>query len=414
MAVLDVEKIKKDFPILKRKMHGKRLVYLDSAATSQKPKQVLEAMNDFYENRNANVHRGIYEIAEEADAAYMESKELVAKFIGAESYKNIVYADSTTKALNEVARAWGDANVEKGDHILITQMEHHSNLVPWQELAKRRGATLDYAKLKDIEFVDMEDFKQKLELEPKIVSVAHVSNVLGTINDVKEMTRLAHKAGAVVVIDAAQSVPHMPVDVKEIDCDFLAFSGHKMLGPFGIGVLYGKEEALDAMPPFYFGGEMIRTVTFKGATWNELPWKFEAGTQNAAEAVGLGAAIKYLNAIGMANVRKHEAKLTAYALEKFEDAGAKVYGPGKEDIEKKGGVIAFSIAGAHPHDIAQIFDSEGIAIRAGHHCAMPLVTEIITESAVARASLYIYNDEADVDAAAAAIPKVREVLRIRN
>lgn len=409
---LDVERIRKDFPILATTMNGKPLVYLDNASTSQKPRQVISAVSRHYKKNNANIHRGIYKIAEEATAQYMKSKELAAKFIGAKSYRSIVYTRNTTESINAVARAWGDANVQSGDHILITEMEHHSDMIPWQLLAKRKGAVLDYVKLKDMKFLDMESYMAKLEAKPKIVAFAHVSNVLGTINEAKELTKLAHEAGATVLVDAAQSVPHMPVSVKDIDCDFMAFSSHKMLGPSGVGVLYGKEDILEAMPPFQGGGEMVRSVDFQESTWDELPMKFEAGTQNIEGAIGFGVAIKYLKKIGMENVREHEKQLTLYALEKLSDIGAKVYGPEREEIEKRAGVIAFSIKGAHAHDIAQVFDSEGIAIRSGHHCAMPLVTKVLMEPALPRISFYIYNTEQEVDKVVAAIGKAREVLKI--
>ncbi len=414
MASLDVEKIRKDFPILKTTMNGKPLVYLDSAATSQKPRQVINAVAKHYKKTNANIHRGIYKLAEDATEQYIKTKELTAKFIGAESYRSIVYLRSTTEAINAVARAWGDANVERGDHILITEMEHHSNIVPWQLLAKRRGATLDYVKLEGSKFIDMDDYRAKLQSRPKMVAFTHVSNVLGTINDVEEMTRMAHEVDSTVLVDAAQSVPHMPVNVKDMHAEFVAFSSHKMLGPSGVGVLYGREEVLEEMPPFHAGGDMIRSVDFQESTWNELPWKFEAGTQNIEGAIGFGAAIKYLKKLGMENVREHEKTLTKYALEKLAGSGVKAFGPGVEEIEKKAGVIAFSMPGAHAHDIAQVFDNEGIAVRSGHHCAMPLVTKVLMQPAVPRMSFYIYNNEEEVDKAVAAISKVREVLKIKN
>ncbi|MDE1855412.1 MAG: cysteine desulfurase [Candidatus Micrarchaeota archaeon] len=409
---LDVEKVRRDFPILNTVTNGKPLVYLDSAATSQKPRQVINAVSKHYRKNNANIHRGIYKLAEEATAQYIKSKEIVAKFIGTEGYRSIIYFRSTTEAINAVARAWGDVNVGKGDHILITEMEHHSNIVPWQMLAKRKGAILDYAKLSEGKFIDHQDFISKLALKPKMVAFTHVSNVLGTINMAKEMTKLAHEAGAAVLIDAAQSVPHMPVDVRDIDADFFAFSGHKMLGPSGIGVLYGQEEVLEGMEPFHGGGDMIRSVDFQESTWNELPWKFEAGTQNIEGAIGLAAAVKYLKKLGMENVREHEKALTRYALEKLGQAGVTTYGPGIEDIERRAGVISFSMKGAHAHDIAQVLDSEGVAIRSGHHCAMPLVTKVLGEPAVPRMSFYIYNTQAEIDTAVAALGKVREVLKI--
>ncbi len=413
---LDVESIRKDFPILSTTSHGKPLVYLDSAATSQKPVQVINAVSEYYRNYNANIHRGIYEISVKATEEYERSKELAAKFINAGSYRSIVYNRNTTEAINTVAIAWGEANIGKGDHILITQMEHHSNIVPWQLLAKRRGAILDYAPLdKENRFIDMEGLKELLERGPKMVSFTHVSNVLGTINDAKEITALAHKAGARVLVDGAQAVPHMKVDVREIDCDFYAFSSHKMLGPAGTGVLYGKEELLEEMPPFLGGGEMIRSVGFDGATWNDIPWKFEAGTQNTESAIGLAAAMEYLGRIGMDEVRRHEEVLTRYALERLQDtSGVETYGPEGNDLKRKGGVIAFNVKGAHPHDVASIFDREGIAIRAGHHCAMPLVTKMLNEPAVARASFYIYTSEGEIDRMVQAVSRVKEVLHLNR
>ena len=407
--MFDVDEIRKDFPILQTKMNGKPLVYLDSAATSQKPIQVIQAIVDYYKTFNANIHRGIYAISEKATEAYTESKEKVAKFINAGSYRNIVYYRSTTEAINIVARSWGEQNLKQGDHVLITEMEHHSNMVPWQMLARRKGVVLDYVKLKGSAYIDMDDLNEKLSLKPKLVAFTHVSNVLGTINDAKQITKMAHEEGATVLIDGAQSVPHMPIDVKSIDCDFLAFSGHKMLGPAGIGVLYGKEDILEKMEPVLGGGDMIRTVSFYSCSWNELPWKFEAGTQNIEGGIGLGAAIDYLNKLGMNAVREHERKLTSYALKRLDEANVKVYGI-KTDLDHKAGVISFNVEGIHAHDLAQIFDSEGIAIRSGHHCAMPLVNELLKEPAVARMSFYIYNKEDEVDKAIEAVEKARRLL----
>jgi cysteine desulfurase/selenocysteine lyase len=414
MAGFDVKKIRKDFPILERTFNGKRLAYLDNAATSQKPVQVIDAVTDYYRNYNANIHRGIYEISEKATAAYSESKDLAAGLINADSYRSIVYLRNTTEAINLVAMTWAETNLRRGDRILLTEMEHHSNIVPWQMLAKRKGLKLDYAKLEDGKFIDMDDYREKLGLRPGLVSFTHVSNVLGTINDAREMTRLAHKAGATVMVDAAQSVPHMRVDVREIGCDFLAFSGHKMLGPSGLGVLYGRESLLEEMPPFLGGGDMIRTVGFQSSTWNELPWKFEAGTPNIEGAIGFGAAIRYLQGIGMENIRVHETELTKYALERLSgERGVKVYGPGKGDLRRKVGVIAFTIEGAPEHDVAGIFDSEGIAIRSGHHCAMPLVKDVLGMQGVSRMSFYLYNTEEEVDRVISAIGKVRRMLHLK-
>ncbi len=412
---LDVSEVRKDFPILGTKRSGKRLVYLDSAATSQKPSSVIDAVGYYYRNYNANIHRGLYGIAEKATEAYTDSKRLVAKLINAESYRNIVYVRNTTEAINLVALSWANANIKKGDTILITQMEHHSNIVPWQLLAKRKGAKLDYVGLtKGNMLVDMDDYREKLGNNPRLVAFTHVSNVLGVINDAKLMSSLAHKSGAKVLVDGAQSVPHLSVDVKDIDCDFFAFSGHKMLGPAGIGVLYGKEELLEEMPPIFGGGDMIRSVSFDGSTWNELPWKFEAGTANVEGGIGLGAAVEYLNNVGIPRIREHEKKITRYALSKLAEEKVSVYGPGSvKDFEsKKAGVVSFNIKGAHPHDVASIFDSEGICIRAGHHCAMPLVNKVIGEPAAARMSFYLYNDEEDVDRAVSTISKVRKILHI--
>ena len=413
---IDVESIKKDFPIFKVKMAGKPLVYLDSAATSQKPQQVIDSIVKYYSEYNANIHRGIYEIAERATEEYTNSKEKLAKLIGAKGIENIVYVRNTTEAINLVAISWGNANVNKGDHILISDMEHHSNLVPWQLLERRKGAVLDYVKLdSNNKKLDMESFKENLEKDPKIVAITHASNVLGTINDVKYITREAKKHGAVVLIDGAQSAPHMPVDVGSIGCDFFALSGHKMLGPTGIGALYGTEEILDSMEPLFGGGDMISAVTRKTYSWNSLPWKFEAGTSNIEGGIAFGAAIDYLNNVGMERIHRHEAELTKYALESLEGIkNIEVYGPTKEDIAAKSGVISFGIKGVHPHDVAQIFNSEGIAIRAGHHCAMPLVTEVLSRGAVSRMSFYLYNSREDIDKAVAAIGKVKKIFKIKE
>ncbi len=411
----DAESIKKDFPILGTEMNGKRLVYLDSAATSQKPVQVIDAISNYYRKYNANIHRGIYRISEQATEEYTESKVKLAGFIGARSYQEIAYVRNTTEAINLVAMSWGDANVKKGDHILITQMEHHSNIVPWQMLAERKGAVLDYVGLtEDKSALDMESLEKQLGNNPKILAVTHASNVLGAINDVKKITKEAHRHGSVVLVDGAQSAPHMPVDVNDIGCDFFALSGHKMLAPTGIGALYGKKDILDSMEPIFGGGDMIRSVGFQDHTWNELPWKFEAGTSNIEGGIGLSAALDYLTGIGMENVRRHEMDITKYAMERLEDIGGlTVYGPSVENIENRGGVISFSMKGAHPHDIAQVFDDNGIAIRAGHHCAMPLVEDVLGVGAVSRMSFYIYNDEKDVDAAIGAINEVKKIFKLK-
>ena len=413
-GAFDVEHIRSDFPILSTKMNGKSLVYLDSAATSQKPNQVIDAISDYYRTYNANIHRGIYAIAVEATDSYVDSKVKLAKLINAKSMQEIVYTRNTTEAINVVALSWGGTNIKRGDHILITQMEHHSNLVPWMLLARRNRAVLDYVKLDESKTkLDMQSLEEQLEKEPKIMAVTQVSNVLGTINDVKHITKKAHEHGAIVLVNGAQSVPHMQVDVQEIGCDFFALSAHKMLGPTGIGALYGKFDILDKMDPLFSGGDMIKSVTFDDVTWNDLPWKFEAGTPDIAGGIGFGAAIDYLNGIGMKNIREHEKRITKYALERLSRIKClKTYGLGKEDIDSRGGVISFSVDKVHPHDVSQIFDSEGIAIRAGHHCAMPLVTQVLGESAVARMSFYLYNKESEVDKAAQAIELVKKTFGV--
>jgi cysteine desulfurase / selenocysteine lyase len=410
-----VETIRADFPILKTEMNDKPLVYLDSAATSQKPRQVLEVMDDYYKNYNANIHRGIYRIAEKATEEYINSKVKIAKFINASSMQEIIYVRNTTEAINLAALSWGNANVGKGDHILISEMEHHSNMVPWMLLAKRKGAVLDYVGLEKNSFkLDMNSLNKMLDKKPKIVAITHASNVLGTINDVKEITKRAHKKGAKVLIDGAQSTPHMKVDVKDIDCDFFAFSAHKMLGPTGIGVLHAKTDLLNEMEPVMGGGDMIRSVTYDSYSWNDLPWKFEAGTSDIAGGIGFGAAVDYLNYFGMDKIREHEKQLTEYALEQLSTVkGVKVYGLGAKDMNERSGVIAFSVEGVHPHDVAQIFDSEGVAIRAGHHCAMPLVTQRLGIPALSRISFYLYNKNSEVDVAVKALAKVKEIFKVK-
>ncbi len=412
---MDIEEIRKDFPILGTMRNGKYLAYLDSAATSQKPNAVIDAISDYYRNYNANIHRGLYDISMKATDAYVHSKELVSEMINAGSYRNIIYCRNTTEAINLAALTWAEEKIHEGDHILITKMEHHSNIVPWQLLVKRKKAVLDYVEVDDSFKVDMEDYAEKVSLGPKLVSFTHVSNVLGSINDAKKMTSMAHGNGAVVLVDGAQSVPHIKVDVRDIGCDFFAFSSHKMLGPAVIGVLYGKEEILEEIQPALGGGDMIRSVDFDESTWNELPWKFEAGTPNIEGGIGLGAAVEYLKKVGIENIRKHELDLTAYALKRFEeDKGITVYGIRSEGMESgnRAGVISFNIEGAHPHDTSTIFDSENIAIRAGHHCAMPLVNKVIGVPAVARMSFYLYNKEEEVDRVIEAVEKVRKVLRL--
>jgi cysteine desulfurase/selenocysteine lyase len=406
---LDPEIIKRDFPIFKRRIYGKPLIYLDNAATTQKPRQVIEAIREFYENYNANVHRGVYRLSVEATEAYENARAKVARFINAKD-SEIIFTRNTTEALNLIAYSWGLCNLKRGDRILLTEMEHHSNIVPWQLIAKHTGAVIDYIPFNEEGLLVEEEVDKLLNLGPKIVSITHASNVLGTINNVEEIVEKAHKVGAITVVDGAQSVPHMPVDVKEIGCDFLAFSGHKALGPLGVGVLYGKRDLLEEMNPFLGGGDMISRVWLSGAEWNELPWKFEAGTSSVADAIGLGAAIDYLKSIGMDKVRAHEVKLTDYALRRLSEIpDIKIYGP--RDLDKRGAVLSFNIAGIHPHDVASILDEEGIAIRAGHHCAQPLVTKLGVE-ATARVSFYIYNSESDIDALVEGLYKARRIFKL--
>lgn len=391
-----VAEIRNDFPILKRQVHGKPLVYLDSTASSQKPQSVLDAMNFYYQNYNANVHRGVYEISEEATTAMEKARVKVARFINARHSKQIIFTRNTTESINLVAFTWGSANIHAGDLIILTEMEHHSNLVPWQLLVQRTGARLEFIPVSDDGLLQLDVYAELLKQQPKLVAFTHMSNVLGTINPVQEMIAQAHAAGAIALVDAAQSVPHLPVDVQVLDADFLCFSGHKMLGPTGIGVLYGKRDILEAMPPFMGGGDMIRTVKLRASTWNDLPWKFEAGTPAIAEAIGLGAAVDYLNALGMENVLRHEQELTAYAMQRLQEVPQlTIYGP---EASKRGGVISFTLGDIHPHDLASILDQEtGVAVRAGHHCAQPLM-ERYDLAATARASFYVYTMSEEIDA----------------
>ncbi len=414
MDAFDVDAIRKDFPILKVKMGGKKLVYLDSAATSQKPIQVIKTICDYYKEQNANIHRGLYKLSEEATERYTDSKVRLARFINASAMQEVIYVRNATEAINLVSYSWGMKNLEKGDRILLTELEHHSNIVPWMELARKKGAILEYAKMDEkIAHVDMNDFMEKVEKRPKIVAVAHVSNVLGTINDVKTMTKAAHKNGATVLVDGAQAAPHMKVDVRDMDCDFFAFSGHKMLAPMGIGALYGKRQILEEMEPFLTGGDMIKSVHYHSYEKNDLPWKFEAGTPNVEGGLAFTAAIDYLENIGMDRVRQHEKEITRYAIEALGKVkGVRLYGPGAEEMERRGGVVSFSVSGVHPHDVSQIMGDAGIAIRAGHHCAMPLVTERIKEPALSRLSFYIYNKTEEVDKAVRAIKKAKKIFRV--
>lgn len=407
----DTAAIRADFPILQQEHHaGVPLIYLDNAATSQKPSAVIEAVDDYYRRYNANVHRGVHKLSEEATAAYEQARIKIRKFINASSKREIIYTRGTTEGINLVAQTWGRANLKPGDVVVSTQMEHHSNIVPWQILAAEKGFTLKFIPVLDDGTLDLDAYTRFLnEGGVKLVTVMHVSNVLGTINPIVEMAKQAHDAGALILVDGAQSIPHMPIDVQALDVDFFAFSGHKMLAPTGSGVLYGKRDLLEAMPPWMGGGDMISTVRLEGSTWNDLPYKFEAGTPSIAEAIGLGAAVDYLSAVGMENVQAHEREITAYALDRLAEVpGVTVYGP---EAEKKGAVAAFTVQGIHAHDVAQLLDAEGIAVRAGHHCAMPL-HERLDVSATARASFYLYNTLEEVDALIAGLYQAQKAFHV--
>jgi cysteine desulfurase/selenocysteine lyase len=396
-----------DFPALSREVRpGVPLVYLDSAATSQKPEVVLETLDTFYRKHNANIHRGIHVLAEEATAAYESAREKVAAFINAPSSEEIVFTGNTTESINLIAQTWGRVNLKPGDRILLSEMEHHSNLIPWQLLASERGLELDFIPVTPQGTLDMDGLQELLQNEPKLVGITHMSNVLGTINPVKEIIRRAKGVGAVTLVDAAQSVPHFAVDVRSLNADFMAFSGHKMCGPSGIGILYGRRDLLEEMPPFMGGGEMIKKVELRSFTVNDLPHKFEAGTPPIAEAVGLGAAVDYLSELGMDDVAAHEKELITYALDRLNDVeGLNVFGP---EVEKKGGVASFTMEGIHPHDVAQILDHHGIAVRAGHHCAQPLHDKFGI-SATARASFYLYNTLDDIDRLVEGLYQVKDI-----
>ena len=404
MSKLDVEVLRKDFSILDQIVNDEPLVYLDNAATTQKPTQVLEAIAAYYEKDNANVHRGVHTLAERATAAYEAARERVRSFIHAASTKEVLFTRGTTTGLNWVAR-YAESVLQPGDEVLISVMEHHSNTIPWQEACKKTGARLIYAYLKD-GMLDLADFRSKLTEKTRFVALAHVSNVLGVVNPIKEIAELVHQTNALLVVDGAQSVPHMKIDVQDLDVDFFAFSGHKMLGPTGIGVLYGKEELLEQMSPVEFGGEMIDFVYEQEATWKELPWKFEAGTPNIVGAIGLAAAIDYLDKIGMETVHQYEQELIAYVFPKLQAVeGLTIYG--SEDLTQRSGVISFNLAGLHPHDVATALDYEGVAVRAGHHCAQPLLS-YLGVAATVRASFYLYNTKADCDKLVEALQKTKE------
>jgi len=396
MSTLDVVRIRKDFPILNRTVHDKPLVYLDNAATTQKPRQVIDALVNYYSRYNANVHRGIHTLAEEATAAYEAVREHTARFIHAGSARSIVFTRNATEAINLFANAWGRTNLKPGDQILLSEMEHHSNLVPWQLLAKATGAVLVFLKITDDGRLRLEALPTLLIPRTKLVAITQMSNVLGTINPIAQIVQHAHATGALVLVDAAQSAPHIPIDVQQLGCDILVFSAHKMLGPTGVGALYARETLLESMEPFLGGGEMISDVQLTSATWNEIPWKFEAGTPNIADVIAFGEALTYLERIGMDAIRAHEQELTAYALTRLgEIEGITLYGP-DPSMSERGGIVAFNLNGLHPHDVGTVLDADGVAIRAGHHCAKPLMRRLGVV-ATARASFYLYNTTDEVD-----------------
>lgn len=400
---MNIHEIRKQFPILDQKVNGKQLVYFDSAATSQKPIQVIETLERYYKEYNSNVHRGVHTLGTKATDAYEGAREKVRKFINAKSMEEIIFTRGTTTALNTVAASYGRENVKEGDEIVISYMEHHSNIIPWQQVAKKTGATLKYLPLQPDGTISIEDARQTITPNTKIVSIMYVSNVLGTINPVKEIAEIAHQNGAIMVVDGAQSTPHMKVDVQDLNCDFYALSAHKMCGPTGIGVLYGKKELLENMEPIEFGGEMIDFVDLQDSTWKELPWKFEAGTPIIGNAIGLGALIDFLEEIGLDNIEKHEHELAQYALERLSEVdGVTIYGP-----KHRAGLVTFNIDEVHPHDVATVLDVEGIAVRAGHHCAQPLM-KWLKASSTARASFYLYNTKEEIDTFVEALTKTKE------
>ncbi len=402
---LEHENIKADFPILNQTINGHPLVYLDNAATTQKPRAVINALIEYYRKMNANIHRGLHHLAEQATDAYERTRKHVARFIGGVDPHEIIFTRSTTEAINLLAYSWGETNIKEGDEIVITEMEHHANLVPWVILAQKKKAVLKRIPITLCGHLDLSDIDNIITPKTKLLALTHMSNVLGTINPIAELAELAKKHGAVVLGDGAQAVPHLPVDVKALGVDFYAFSAHKMLGPTGVGVLYGRRELLEAMPPFNMGGEMIREVRFDRITWADLPHKFEAGTPNIADVIAFDAALTYLEEIGMDNVRQHEINLVRYAIERLSELdGIEIQGP--QEYAQRGGAISFTDTEIHPHDISTFLDSKGIAIRAGHHCAQPLM-RILGKVATARASLYIYNDQADIDALVEALKEMR-------
>ena len=408
--VLDIESIQADFPILAREVKpGVKVVYLDSTATTQKPVQVIETMNEYYRRSNANIHRGIHVLAEEATALYEDARVTVAKFINAPAARQIIFTRNTTESINLVAQTWGRANLNPADVVILTEMEHHSNLVPWQILAAQKNLQLEFIPVDTQGYLDLEVYRSLLDLNPKLVAFTQMSNVLGTINPAMEMTQMAHDSGAIVLIDGAQSVPHFPVDVQELGADFLVFSGHKMCGPTGVGVLYGRKKLLEEMPPFLGGGDMIKRVQLRSFIPNSIPHKFEAGTPAIAEAIGLGAAVDYLQQVGLDAIAAQEQVVVDYALERLTEVlGVTVYGPQAKD---RGGITAFNLDGVHAHDVAQVLDGDGVAIRAGHHCAMPLHDKL-NIPASARASYYLYNSIEDVDKLVDSIYKVKKIFRL--
>ncbi len=401
----DVNSVIKDFPILEQKVNGKRLAYLDSTATSQTPNQVLNVLEDYYKRYNSNVHRGVHTLGSLATDAYESARETVRRFVNAKYFEEIIFTRGTTASINVVARSYGDANIEEGDEIVVTEMEHHANIVPWQQLAKRKNATLKFIPMTDEGELRLEDIKATINDKTKIVAIAHISNVLGTINDVKTIAQIAHAHGAIISADGAQAAPHMALDMQDIDADFYSFSGHKMLGPTGIGVLYGKRQLLQSMEPVEFGGDMIDFVSKYDATWADLPTKFEAGTPLIAQAIGLAEAVRYIGNIGFETIHQHEKELTEYAYDQMHSIeGLDIYGPPKE---RRAGVITFNLADIHPHDVATAVDTEGVAVRAGHHCAQPLM-KWLSVSSTARASFYIYNTKEDVDQLVQALKQTKE------
>lgn len=408
--MLDVEKVRGDFPILAREVYpGVPLVYLDSGASSQKPAAVLEAMDHYYRTTHANVHRGVHRLSEDATNLYEGARARIAAFINAPDPSQVIFTSNATEGFNLVAYTWGRTNLQSGDEILLTEMEHHANIIPWQLIAQEKGVVVRYVPIHEDGTLDLSTLPELLTERTKLFSFTAVSNVLGTVNPIKELVAAAHAVGAIAMVDGSQHVPHAPIDVQALDCDFLSFTGHKMCGPTGIGILYGKLELLDAMPPFMGGGDMIRRVTFDGSSWNDLPWKFEAGTPRIAEAIGLGAAVDYLSEVGMDDIHAHEQMITGYALESLSEVpGLRLLGP---SAAQRGGIAAFTLEGAHPHDIAEILDKDGIAIRAGHHCAQPLHRRLGIKAS-ARASFYLYTTRQEIDKLVSSLHGVRKVFKL--